>query len=196
MLTLARLTGGMAVLLVERLKDGRVERLKGWLSVAECRLVLLVVFTRQSAKGYAPRSASETNAGGPPSPAAAFPRIRWSRSGIESSSPASRSFFVAAMSALLGVRSPDVVVELAEGGLALEPHLAGVVLAGGDALELLQRDIDAGKVDGHGGGLKGWRVGGLEGWRVLGFKGYCQVVLLSFRVRLSWLRRGAGFLRG
>ena len=53
----------------------------------------------------------------------------------------------------LGVGAPevDVVVDLAELGLALEPHLAGVVLAGGDALELLQRDVDAGKVDGHGG---------------------------------------------
>lgn len=45
----------------------------------------------------------------------------------------------------------DVVVDLAEPGLAFELHLAGVVLAGRDVLELLDRDVDAGEVDGHGG---------------------------------------------
>ncbi len=45
----------------------------------------------------------------------------------------------------------DVVVHLAELGLARELHLAGVVRAGGDLLELAKRDVDAGEVDGHSG---------------------------------------------
>ena len=49
-------------------------------------------------------------------------------------------------------RAVDVVVHLRELGFARELHLAGVVLAGRDVLELLEGDVDFGEVDGgHGG---------------------------------------------
>ena len=45
----------------------------------------------------------------------------------------------------------DVVVHLAEGVPAGDADLAGVVRAGRDLLELAERDVDVGEVDGHGG---------------------------------------------
>ncbi|MBR4612908.1 MAG: hypothetical protein IKO40_09360 [Kiritimatiellae bacterium] len=49
---------------------------------------------------------------------------------------------------LSGLR--NVVVHLAKRVLAGEPNLAGVVFAGRNRMELLERDVDVGEIDGHG----------------------------------------------
>ena len=51
----------------------------------------------------------------------------------------------------------DVVVHLVERGLARELHLSSVVLAGRNALELLEGDVDTGEVDGRHGGVLSMR---------------------------------------
>ena len=56
---------------------------------------------------------------------------------------------------VVGAGAVDVVVDLAERGFAFELHLAGVVFAGRDVLELLEGDVDVGEVDGWHGGSPG-----------------------------------------
>ena len=62
---------------------------------------------------------------------------------------------------LVLARRVDVVVDLVEGGFARKLHLAGVVFAVRDGLELLEGDVDVGEVDGHGWLLR--RVEKLKG---------------------------------